>query len=112
MVNSIEEHLLSLLESSSSTGLVLYAKYEDYVIEKFSTLFAELNKNIPQMKRLMKNIALKHQVLIIDLASEKYLFSLKKFDSFRHCSKTHLDPQVSQLNKICKVNIPHKNHIM
>jgi len=74
----IENALLELIKSSPF-GFALYTRYETYILETYAKEISQFNKNIPQMKRIMKEIAFKHNCLVIDLLSETYIFSPKKF---------------------------------
>mmetsp|Transcript_11987 Transcript_11987/g.10366 ORF Transcript_11987/g.10366 Transcript_11987/m.10366 type:complete len:111 (+) Transcript_11987:377-709(+) len=79
LVGTIEQQYLDLVQNSK-TGFVLFSKFESQVLNQFSKKFAELNKNLTQMKRMIKSIIFHNKGVIMDLPSEKYILCLKKFN--------------------------------
>jgi len=51
------------------------------MLEKFQAKFTEVNKSVPIVKRLLKSIVYKNEAVIVDLCSDKYIFSYRKLSS-------------------------------
>jgi len=79
LMKQIKTILLKMIEKSH-IGLILYSRYEAQVMEECKDKLQKFNSNLPQIKKLMVKIALDERVLLINLGSETYLFSLDKFN--------------------------------
>jgi len=78
LMKQIKAILLKMIEKSH-IGLILYSRYEAQVMEECKDKLPQFNTNLPRIKRLMAKIALDEKILLINLGSETYLFSLDKF---------------------------------
>jgi len=83
LAKKMEKVLHELIEKSS-IGFVLFSRFEGAITKKCASEVQQFNNNHAYLKRLMKQVAISSQVLIINLLSEVYLFSLPKFKKIKY----------------------------
>lgn len=93
------QKILHDLIEKSHLGFILCHRFEETVQKRCKKEIDLFNNNYAFIRRILKAIALKSGVLVINLASELYLFSLHKFLS---ANTEHLKSKyIKKLNNKC-----------
>ena len=80
-------------------GLAKYSGLEKIIFEVCQEEIKKYNNNIAYIKKMIKNVALRHKVLILPLQSDTYLFAL---DKFKRALKEDIDKITKKVNCNCK----------
>jgi len=78
LMKQVKAILVKMIEKSH-IGMIMYSRYETQVMEECKDKLQKFNSNLPQIKKLMARSALDENILLVNLGSETYLFSLDKF---------------------------------
>jgi len=92
--------LIELLEKSA-IGFILFRRFEESVSKKCSKEIARFYGNNMFIKKIIRGVAINSGVFIINLISETYLFSLKKFKNV-DCEKLSEKNYLAKLDTKCK----------
>jgi len=78
LMEKVEKTLQDIIEKSH-LGFFLYSRFEEAVQKRCKKELEQFNNNYSTIRKMMKAVALYSGVLVVNLTSETYLFSIPKF---------------------------------